>query len=316
MTFSIVARCPETGALGVAVATAVPAVGAVCPYLRAGVGAVSTQSWVNPYLALNGLDLLEQGNSAEEALQQVIKSDPAAALRQLGIVDHTGRAANWTGPDCTDWAGQRAGPGYAIQGNMLTGAAVLDAMETAFVASAGDTLGERLMGALEAGQLAGGDKRGRQSAALKVMRDEAYAYLDLRVDEHAEPVAELRRVFGVAQQQVLPFIEGMPTRSDPGRAPPASVTEMLLTPPPLRPGAVTGATMATDIASGADQAALLAQWMGVAFAPDRAANNLTTYRTILADILKLRELDLSDLHPAVVFDPTFAYSMRGRETSQ
>jgi uncharacterized Ntn-hydrolase superfamily protein len=245
MTFSIVARCPETGALGVAVSTAVPAVGAMCPYLQAGVGAVSTQSWTNPYLALNALGLLEQGKSAEEALKQVLESDPAAALRQLGIVDHTGRAANWTGPDCTDWAGQRAGAGYAIQGNMLTGAAVLDAMVVAFEASAGEALGERLMRTLEAGQLAGGDKRGRQSAALKVMRDEAYAYLDLRVDEHAEPVAELRRVFVVALQQVVPFIEGMPTRNDPGRAPPANVTELLLTPPSLRPGAGTGANSAS-----------------------------------------------------------------------
>ncbi len=191
MTFSIVARCSRTGALGVAVSTAVPAVGAMCVYLRSGVGAVSTQSWVNPYLALNALDALEQGADAEQALAQVLKADPAADLRQLGIVDSHGRSAASTGAQCTGWAGQRTGASYSIQGNMLTGAATLDAMQAAFDASATFALEERLMRALEAGQAAGGDKRGRQSAAIKVVRDEAYACVDLRVDEHGDPVAEL-----------------------------------------------------------------------------------------------------------------------------
>src|SRR5258705_13260814 len=105
MTFSIVARCSRTGALGVAVSTAVPAVGAMCMYLRTGVGAVSTQAWVNPYLALNALDLLERGESAESALAQVLRDDPAANLRQVGIFDDRGRIATWTGAQCTEWAG-------------------------------------------------------------------------------------------------------------------------------------------------------------------------------------------------------------------
>ena len=155
------------------------------------------------------------------------------------------------------------------------------------------------MRALEAGQAGGGDKRGRQSAALKVMRNEDYAYVDLRVDEHQDPVAELRRVFGVAQQQLIPFVEGMPTRDLPGRAPPAAVTELLLTPPSLRPGAPQ---------RPAGEAQWLEQWLGVEFAADRAAHNLATFRPILAEIRKLRELDLSALHPAVIFDPVRAYA--------
>ena len=302
MTFSIVARCQRTGALGVAVSTAVPAVGAMCPYVRAGVGAVSTQSWVNPYLAMNALDLIERGASAEDALEQVLKDDPAADLRQLGLVDSQGRTATWTGPSCTDWAGQRTGTGFSIQGNMLTGAATLDGMLEAFVSSTDESLEERLMRSLEAGQAAGGDKRGRQSAALKVMRDEAYAYLDLRVDEHHDPVSELRRVFEVARHQFIPFVEGMPTRGDPGRAPPASVTDLLLKPPGQRPGAPDRRETG--------EAAVLSQWMGVAFAEDRIDHNLTTYRSILGEISKLRELDLSSLHPAVIFDPARGFKER------
>jgi uncharacterized Ntn-hydrolase superfamily protein len=304
MTFSIVARCQRTGALGVAVSTAVPAVGAMCPYVRAGVGAVSTQSWVNPYLAMNALDLIERGESAESALEQVLKDDPAAALRQLGLVDSEGRTATWTGPSCTGWAGQRTGAGVTVQGNMLVGAATLDGMLDAFVSGTDESLEERLMRALEAGQAAGGDKRGRQSAALKVMRDEAYAYLDLRVDEHHDPVSELRRVFEVARHQFIPFVEGMPTRDDPGRAPPATVTNLLLKSPGQRPGA-------TDW-DETGEAAVLMRWMGVAFAQDRVDHNLSAYRSILGEISKLRELDLSSLHPAVIFDPARVFKERGK----
>jgi uncharacterized Ntn-hydrolase superfamily protein len=304
MTFSIVARCERTGALGVAVSTAVPAVGAMCPYVRAGVGAVSTQSWVNPYLAMNALDLLEQGTSAENALKQVLEADPAAGLRQIGIVDREGRTATWTGPSCTDWAGQRTAAGVSIQGNMLVGAATLDAMLAAFVASPDETLEERLMRALEGAQAAGGDKRGRQSAALKVMRDEAYPWLDLRVDEHADPVAELRRVFEVARHQFIPFVAGMPTRADPGRALPPEVAEMLLKSPQARPGA-----LAHDDAA---DAVILARWMGTGFAGERVVQNLSTYRSILGEINRLRELDLSSLHPAVIFDPARVFKERGK----
>jgi uncharacterized Ntn-hydrolase superfamily protein len=304
MTFSIVARCPASGALGVAVSTAVPAVGAMCIYARAGVGAVSTQSWVNPYLALNALELLERGADAESALAQALGGDPGADLRQIGLIGGRGHGAAWTGAQCTGWAGQRTGAAYAIQGNMLVGAATLDAMQAAFEATPDLALEERLMQALEAGQAAGGDLRGRQSAALKVMRDEAYAWVDLRVDEHEHPVTELRRVFEVARHQVAPFVAGMPTRDDPGRAPPAAVTRMLLTPPPSRPGAMQRAPGSPG--EGIDQ---LTRWIGVEFADDRIAHNLSVYRTILAEIDKLRTLDLSDRHPAIVFDMTRLYRM-------
>jgi uncharacterized Ntn-hydrolase superfamily protein len=302
MTFSIVARCADTGALGVAVSTAVPAVGAMCIHLRAGVGAVSTQSWVNPYLALDALDLLERGADAESALAQALGGDPAADLRQLGMIAHRGHGAAWTGAQCTGWAGQRTGTSYAIQGNMLVGAATLDAMQAAFEAASGRALEERLMRALEAGEAAGGDLRGRQSAALKVVRDEAYAWVDLRVDEHENPVAELRRVFEVARVQAAPFVEGMPTRDDRGRTPPPEVTHMLLLPPPSRPGASAPARGAAG--ASVDE---LARWIGVGFAADRIAHNLSVYRTILTEIDKLRTLDLSDRHPAVVFDVTRLY---------
>jgi uncharacterized Ntn-hydrolase superfamily protein len=252
-------------------------------------------------LALNALDLLEGGVSAENALAQVLKDDPAADLRQVGIVDGNGRSAAWTGLHCTGWAGQLTTASCTIQGNMLIGAATLDAMQTAFERSGERALEERLMSALEAGQAAGGDKRGRQSAALKVVRGEAYASLDLRVDEHHDPVAELRRVFEVAQQQLVPFVEAMPTRDDPGRAPPVAVTELLLTPPSLRPGA-------SDPSSG--DAKVLGQWLGVDFVADRATHNLATYRSILVEINKLRELDLSAVHPAIVFDVARTYAAR------
>jgi uncharacterized Ntn-hydrolase superfamily protein len=295
MTFSIVARCARTGELGVAVSTAVPAVGSMCPYLRAGVGAVSTQSWVNPYLAMHALDGLEQGDSAEAALERVLRTDSAAALRQIGIVDREGRSAVWTGSDCTAWAGHRRGADYTVQGNMLTGRETVQAMAEAFECGAGKPLDERLMTALEAGQAEGGDRRGRQSAALRIVRSEAYPALDLRVDEHRDPVAELRRVLEVARHQLVPFIDGMPTRDEPGRAPPSEVTQLLLKAPAARPG---GADVSYD-----RTADVLAQWLGASFAPARLAHNLVLYGGILAEISRLRELDLSDLHPAVIFDP-------------
>ena len=222
--------------LGVAVATAVPSVGSVCPYVVSGVGAVSTQSWVNPYLAIDALRRIEGGMSGPEALDAVIAGDEGRDVRQIGIVDADGRSAAWSGRSCTDWFGQIVEPDFAAQGNMLVGAPTIDAMAVAFRASDSLPLAERLMRALEAGEAAGGDKRGRQSAALKVHGIEEYPLLDLRVDEHAYPVTELRRVLEIARLQLLPFTEGMPKRSRPGVAAPQSVVEMLAFPPPQRPG--------------------------------------------------------------------------------
>jgi uncharacterized Ntn-hydrolase superfamily protein len=235
-TFSIVARCPRTGALGVSVTTAVPAVGAICPYIVPGVGAASTQAWVNPYLAIAALDRLRAGEPAPDALAAVIADDPASAVRQIGLVDAMGRAASFTGGDCTKWCGHIIGEGYAIQGNMLTGANVLGEMQRAFQSAEQEELAERLILALEAGQAVGGDKRGKQSASVLVYGAEDYAEVDLRVDEHPLPVAEPRRVWGIFKLQTRPFLEGMARKGQPAAPAPDSVVEMLLRSPPDRPG--------------------------------------------------------------------------------
>jgi len=239
-TFSISARCPRTGMLGVAVSTAVPAVGGICPFIKPGVGAISTQSWVNPYLGIDGLKLLEAGMSAREALDKLIADDPGRDVRQVGIVDAAGRSAAYTGRGCVDWAGHIEGDGFSVQGNMLVGAATIEKMAEAAEMSSAFPLHERLMAVLEAGQAAGGDKRGKQSAALKIYKVEEFPWLDIRVDEHRHPVAELRRVFEIAKAQLLPFIDGMPSRHDPIGGIPAEVTAMIMTPPPFRPGGSGG----------------------------------------------------------------------------
>ena len=235
-TFSIVGRCPRSGMLGVAVSTAVPAVGMLCPYVKAGVGAVSTQSWVNPYLAIDALRLMEEGASAPQALERVLAADDAAALRQIGAVDAQGRGTAWSGEDCTAWYGHIAGEDFSVQGNMLVGEETITAMAEAFRAGAGEDLAERLLRALEAGNAAGGDKRGKQSAALRVHDREDYPWLDLRADEHPRPVEELRRIAAIARLQLLPFVEGLPKRGRPAGGLPDAVSEMLLAPPPERPG--------------------------------------------------------------------------------
>ncbi len=239
-TFSIAARCPRTGMLGVAVSTAVPAVGGICSYIKEGVGAIATQSWVNPYLGIDGLKLMEQGLSAEETLTKLLADDPGRDDRQMGIVDAQGRVAAFTGASCVTYAGHILGSGFTVQGNRLVGADTINAMAAAAKASEASDLTERLLLVLEAGQAAGGDKRGKQSAALKVFNREAYPWLDIRVDEHRNPVSELRRIFEIAKHQLLTFTKGMPTRANPLASLPSEVTAMLLTPPPYRPGGSGG----------------------------------------------------------------------------
>lgn len=227
MTFSLAARCARTGMLGVAVSTALPAVGSLCPFVAAKVGAVATQAWVNPYLGIDGLELLRSGHDASAALELLLAPDPGRDLRQLAVVDVQGGAVAFTGSDCTEWAGHLTGPGFAVQGNMLTGGNVLDAMAADFEQTTHQDLPERLVAALEAGQRVGGDKRGRQSAAVRVFWNEDYPYVDLRVDEHAQPVTELRRVWEVARRQLLPFITRMATRHNPLGRPDDEVSEFV-----------------------------------------------------------------------------------------
>ena len=228
MTWSISARCPDTGAFGVAVSTAVLAVGALCPFVRAGVGAVSTQAFVNVYLGARGLDLLAHGLPAATVLDALVASDEGRDVRQFHLVDALGRSAAYSGKDCVDWFGHRTGDGYAIAGNMLVGEETILATERAFLASAGQALPERLVRAMEAGQAAGGDKRGRQSAALLVAYTEDWAEVNLRVDDHADPIAELRRIWGLYQEQVAGFIGMMPKKATPfGAYDPSGLGDLL-----------------------------------------------------------------------------------------
>lgn len=216
-TFSITARCAHTGQLGVAVSTKVPAVGMLCPFVESGVGAIATQSFVNPYLGIFGLDYLRKGHSASETLEHLMTQDAGMPYRQLAIVDRWGESAAYTGPQCDTWRGHLTGPNFAVAGNMLVGPETLDLMAASFRSSEGKSLPlvERLLNALEAGQAAGGDKRGRQSAAVKVYGTEAYPLLDLRVDEHPDPVTELQRIYQVARESLIPLISMLPTREHP-----------------------------------------------------------------------------------------------------
>ena len=217
-TFSIAAHCTRTGQLGVAVSTAIPAVGMLCPYVASGVGAISSQSFINPYLGIWGLEYLAQGHGAAETLAYLKTLDPNIEMRQLLVVDARGGSAAFTGQACDSWNGQLVGPNYAIAGNMLVGAATLEAMQTAYLAQPDRDLADRLMLALQAGQQAGGDKRGKQSAALRVHHQEVYPLVSLSVDDHTDPVAELARVYQVFRETLLPVMNMLPTRANPGGA--------------------------------------------------------------------------------------------------
>ena len=191
----MVARCPKTWMLGVCVSTAVPAVGSRVPHVEAGVGAIATQANTNILYGVDGLKLLKTGLSPQAALETMLKEDPDRESRQVIIVDKDGRTAAFTGKETIDWKGHLVGKDYAVAGNMLVSSRVIEAMAQTFESSEGE-LAERLMKALEAGQEAGGDKRGKVSAALVVASQKGTGpILDLRVDKHPDPVRELRRIF-------------------------------------------------------------------------------------------------------------------------
>ncbi|MCI0681785.1 MAG: DUF1028 domain-containing protein [Gemmataceae bacterium] len=200
-TFSIVAHDPVKQEWGVAVASKYLAVGAVVPWAKAGVGAVATQSYANVFYGSKGLELMAQGKSAADTIKLLTDEDKGKALRQVGIVDAKGEAANFSGDKCNAWAGAKTGKYYTCQGNLLTGEEVVEAMAKAFEATKGP-LAWKLMAALEAGDQAGGDKRGKQSAAILVVRAGAGPtgsdrYLDFRVDDHKDPVPELARILAL-----------------------------------------------------------------------------------------------------------------------
>jgi uncharacterized Ntn-hydrolase superfamily protein len=203
-TFSIVARDPRTGELGVAVASRFFSVGSVVPHLDAKAGAVATQANANVTYGPRGLELMARGATAEETLKVLLRGDPNADSRQVGIVARDGSSVTYTGPGCNAWAGGRSGPNYAVQGNILTGEPVVVAMEKAFLETQG-SLAQRMFAALSAGDAAGGDSRGKQSAALVVVKEGAGfnggsdRAIDIRVDDHADPFGELRRLLTLAE---------------------------------------------------------------------------------------------------------------------
>lgn len=205
-TYSICACDLEARRWGVVTQSKFLAVGAVVPWAAPEVGAIATQSYANPRYGPDGLELLRSGLSAEEVVARLTGADPDAPLRQLGVVDRLGRAATFTGEGCHGWAGGRTGAGYAAQGNVLVSGETVDAIASTFERTVGGPLEERLLDCLDAAEAAGGDRRGRQSAALLVVeRDGGYAGLsdslvDLRVDDHHDPVGELRRLYGIHVQ--------------------------------------------------------------------------------------------------------------------
>jgi uncharacterized Ntn-hydrolase superfamily protein len=204
-TYSIVACDLHAAQWGVGVQSKFLGVGSVVPWAEPHVGAIATQSWANPRYGPEGLALLREGCSAAEAIARLTAADEDREQRQVGIVDSQGQAATFSGAECHEWAGGRTGEGYAAQGNILVSAATVDALATTFEASAGAPLAERLLECLAAAQAAGGDRRGQQSAALLVAeKDAGYAGLsdtivDLRIDDHERPVAELRRLYDLHQ---------------------------------------------------------------------------------------------------------------------
>jgi uncharacterized Ntn-hydrolase superfamily protein len=225
-TFSIVAADLETGEVGCAVQSKYFSVGSVVPWAWAGVGAVATQAAGVAVYGRLALEELQRGVTPEAALETVLADDPGRETRQLGVVTADGRSAAFTGQECLDWAGHRVGPGFAVQGNILAGEAVVDEMARAYTETVG-TLVERLVAALEAGQAAGGDKRGQQSAALIVeraggrieSREGIDRICDLRVEDHPEPIVELRRLSGMwADWDALRRAHAHAERGDAGAA--------------------------------------------------------------------------------------------------
>lgn len=215
MTWSIVAHDPASGAFAVAVATCAFAVGASCPFVRAGVGAVSTQSFTNRYLGPAILDGLARGLPPAAAIEGALAGDEGRGIRQVHAVDRHGRSAAWTGANCVEWCGDRPGQGFSVAGNMLANQAVVADTVARFVADAALAVPERLMAALEAGQGAGGDKRGRQSAAMVLTTTEDFPDLSLRVDDHADPLAELRRLLAIWRRDRAPGLLDAPRKADP-----------------------------------------------------------------------------------------------------
>lgn len=214
MTWSIVARDRATGCFGIAVATKFFASGARVPFIAASIGAIATQALVNPFYGTNGLRLLREGKTAEAVVKALIAADDGRDHRQVHLMDASGRVAAHTGSACIDWSGHVAGDGFSVAGNMLAGKRVLDETAGAYLAGGSLPFPRRLIAAMLAGEAAGGDKRGKQSAALLIYGEEEWSDLDLRVDDHVEPLAELERLERVSRERWMPFRRFLPSRRD------------------------------------------------------------------------------------------------------
>jgi uncharacterized Ntn-hydrolase superfamily protein len=214
MTWSIVAR-DRDGSFGVAIASRFLAVGALCVHTRGGVGALSTQALMNPLYGPAGIELLEAGVAPDDVVARLTDADDGRAQRQLHLIGAHGRGAAHTGKHCIDWCGHRVHDDFSVAGNMLVGTDVLDATVAAYASGARLPFAERLLAAMDAGERAGGDKRGRQAAALRIHGDEDYPRLDLRVDDHDEPLVELRRLYEKSLERFQPFVACLPGRRDP-----------------------------------------------------------------------------------------------------
>jgi uncharacterized Ntn-hydrolase superfamily protein len=215
MTWSIIAKDNATGQFGIAVATRFFAVGARVPHIAARIGAIATQALVNPYYGIDGVRLLRQGRVPHDIIEILIAADTGCESRQLHIMDASGRIAAHTGKECVDWCGHLEGKGFSIAGNMLAGASVLDDTANAYVANEKMPFARRLIAAMRAGEAAGGDKRGKQSAGLLIYGEEEWSELDLRVDDHADPLGELERLEAVSRERWVHFRKYLPTRNNP-----------------------------------------------------------------------------------------------------
>ena len=215
MTWSLIARDPATGAFGIAVATKNFAVGCRVPHIASGIGAVATQALSNPFYGMNGIKLLREGKSAAEVVQALTAADDGREHRQLHAMDAAGRTAAHTGQECIDWCGSTAGEGFSVAGNMLAGPAVIGETAKAYGANGALPFPRRLIAALKAGEAAGGDKRGKQSAALLIYGEEEWPDLDLRVDDHTDPLPELERLEAVSRERWVHFSKFLPSKRNP-----------------------------------------------------------------------------------------------------
>jgi uncharacterized Ntn-hydrolase superfamily protein len=213
MTWSIIAR-DASGAFGVAIATRFFAVGSLCPHAQSGVGALSTQALMNPHYGPQALAMLREGVAAPEVVKRLTAPDDGREQRQVHVIDSAGRIGQHTGRQCVDWCGAVSGDGYSVAGNMLANDRVVRETAKAYQGSR-KAFAERLIAALEGGEAAGGDKRGKQSAALLIYSTEEYPELSLRVDDHVEPLIELRRLYDKAHERFIPFMRCGPSKARP-----------------------------------------------------------------------------------------------------